>query len=106
VLGSFLEDEDLPKPVNFDALVTDSTESPFSDKLILFHSTIFMSLSIQAYGLALGNCARTDVVSAITRLSAELGIYVKDGLDLMIEHGWLERIPEAANRKELRSTNN
>lgn len=106
ILGSFLEDEDLPKPVNFDHLVTDSTESPFSDKLILFHTTIFMSLSIQAYGLALGNCARPDVVSAFTRLMAELGVYVKDGLDLMIEHGWLERIPEAANRKELRTTNN
>ncbi len=106
VLGSLLEDEDLPKPINYDALVTDSTESPFSDKLILFHSTIFMSLSIQAYGLALGNCARPDVASSITRLTAELGDYVKDGLDLMIEHGWLERVPEAANRKELRATNN
>ena len=106
VLGSLLEDEDLPKPVNFDHLVTDSTESPFSDKLLLFHSTIFMSLSVQAYGLALGNCARTDVVSSMTRLMAELGTYVKGGLDLLIEHGWLERLPEAANRKELRTTNN
>lgn len=106
VLGSFLEDEDLPKPVNFDHLVTDSTESPYSDKLLLFHSTIFMSLSIQAYGLALGNCARPDVAATFARLTAELGIYVKDGLDLLIEHGWLERIPEAANRKELRTTNN
>ena len=59
VLGSFLEDEDLPKPINYDALVTDSTESPFSDKLILFHSTIFISLSIQAYGLALGKLCKT-----------------------------------------------
>jgi len=106
VLGSLLEDEDLPKPINYDALVTDSTESPFSDKLILFHSVIFMSLSIQAYGLALGNCARSDVVTSITRLMAELGAYVKDGLDLLIEHGWLERVPEAANRRELRATNN
>jgi hypothetical protein len=37
---------------------------------------------------------------------SELGIYVKDGLDLLIEHGWLERVPETANRKELRTTNN
>ena len=37
---------------------------------------------------------------------AELGAYVKDGLDLLIEHGRLERVPEAANRKELRTTNN
>lgn len=106
VLGSFLEDEDLPKPINYDYLVTDSTESPYSDKLMMFHSTIFLAHSISGYGLALANCARTDIVASLTRLMAEFGDYVKDGLDLMIENGWLERIPEAANRKELRKTNN
>jgi len=106
VLGSLLEDEDLPKPINYDYLVTDSIESPYSDKLIMFHSTIFLAHSISGYGLALANCARTDIVASLTRLIAELGDYVKDGLDLMIENGWLERVPEAANRKELRTMNN
>ena len=105
VLGSLLEDEDLPKPINYDYLVTDSNEAPYSDKLMMFHSTIFLAHSISGYGLALANCARTDIVASLTRLMAELGDYVKDGLDLMIENGWLERIPEAANRKELRTTN-
>jgi len=106
VLGSLLEDEDLPKPINYDYLVTDSRESPYSDKLMMFHSTIFLAHSISGYGLALANCARTDIVASLTRLMAEFGDYVKDGLDLMIENGWLERVPEAANRKELRTTNN
>ncbi|TGE35572.1 DUF3231 family protein [Desulfosporosinus fructosivorans] len=105
VLGSLMEDEDLPKPINFDYLVTDSTESPYSDKLMMFHATIFLAHSISGYGLALANCARTDIIADITRLMAEFGDYVKDGLDLMIENGWLERVPEAANRKELRTTN-
>ncbi|TGE35683.1 DUF3231 family protein [Desulfosporosinus fructosivorans] len=74
--------------------------------MLLFHTTIFMSLSITSYGLALSYCARPDVASSIARLQLELGGYVKDGLDLMIEHGWLERIPETANRRELRTTNN
>lgn len=73
---------------------------------MLFHSTIFLAHSISGYGLASANCARTDIVTTITRLVAELGDYVKDGLDLMIENGRLERVPEAANRKELRTTNN
>jgi len=33
-------------------------------------------------------------------------LYVKDGLDIIIKNGWLERVPETANRKELRTTNN
>lgn len=105
VLGSFLDDEDLPKSINYDALVTDSTESPYSDKLILFHLTVFLAHSISGYGLALANCARPDVVVSFSRLMTELADYVKDGLDLMIENGWLERVPETANRKELRTTN-
>ena len=72
----------------------------------MFHSTVFLAHSISGYGLALANCARTDIVSSVTRLMAEFGDYVKDGLDLMIENGWLERVPEAANRKEIRTTNN
>jgi hypothetical protein len=73
---------------------------------MMFHSTIFLAHSISGYGLALANCARTDIVATLPRLMAELGDYVKDGLDLMIGNGWLERVPEAANRKELRTSNN
>ena len=40
---------------------------------------------------------------SIIRLSAEVADYVKGGLDLMIKQGWLERVPEASNRKALRS---
>ncbi len=40
---------------------------------------------------------------SITRLTAEMADYAKDGLDLMIENGWLERVPEAANRLDLRT---
>ncbi|SPF33629.1 hypothetical protein SBF1_1230005 [Candidatus Desulfosporosinus infrequens] len=37
-----------------------------------------------------------------SRIIAELVLYAKDDADLMIEFGWLERVPEAANRKELK----
>ena len=106
VLGSLLEDEDLPKPISYNSHVTDSTESPYSDKLIMFHATVFLAHSISGIGLALANCARPDVITSFSRLVSEVGDYVKDGLDLMIENGWLERVPETANRKELRVTNN
>jgi len=103
VLRSLLKDEDLPIPITYQSLVTDSTESPFSDKLLLFHLSVFISNSITQVGFATANCARLNLVVTTTRLVAELTDYVKDGIDLSIKNGWLERISETAERKELRT---
>ncbi|KJR48844.1 hypothetical protein UF75_0731 [Desulfosporosinus sp. I2] len=44
---------------------------------------------------------RKDVALSFSRLMAEILDYVKDGADLLIENGWLEKVPEAADRQEL-----
>ena len=94
-------DEDLPIPITYQDQITDSTESPFSDKLILFHLSVFVGHSITELGYATANCARMDLVVTFARLVAELTDYVKDGIDLSIENGWFEKIPETAERKGL-----
>ena len=101
VLGDILEGEDLPKPETFDYHVTSSKESPFSDRLILFHYTVVLAYTILGYGFALTNSVRKDISATFVRLIAELLNFAEDGVDLMIEHNWLERPPGAANRKEL-----
>ena len=103
VLSSLLLEEDLAIPTASNNQVTESTESPFSDKLILFNVVAFSSLSMTALGIALANCARKDILLSLSRLNAEVANYAKGGLDLMIKQGWLERTPEAPNRKALRS---
>jgi hypothetical protein len=101
VLGDILEGEDLPVPKTYDYEVTTSEESPFSDRLILTHYTIVLAYTILGYGFALTNSARKDLVTTFTRLISELLTFSKDGTDLLIEHNWLERPPETANRPEL-----
>ncbi|WP_040413104.1 DUF3231 family protein [Desulfosporosinus sp. OT] len=69
---------------------------------MLFQTTIAMARIILVYGLALTNSARKDVVLALSRrLMAEIIEFSKDGVDLLIENGWLERVQETANRQEL-----
>jgi len=99
--SSILKDEDLPAPMLWRSEVTDSTESPFSDRLMLFHLMFSITYSITANGFALGNCTRTDLVSGFSKAVLDLGIYGKEGLDLMIEKGWLEEIPPTADRKRI-----
>ena len=56
---------------------------------------------MSGFGLGLAQCTRKDISVAFTRLLAELLGYAKDGADLMIENGWLEKVPENFSQKEL-----
>ena len=101
VLGSALNDEDINVPIISEILVTDSKESTHSDKLILVHVTTILSFVISGYGTALTSTARIDLVSMYRGFINEILTLTKEGAELMIEAGWLERIPETADRKKL-----
>lgn len=81
--------------------VTDSTESPFSDKLMMNFITALIGTSIGQYGMAMSMSPRHDLSLMYTHLIAEIGKYCNDGANLLIENGWMEQPPMAANRKHL-----
>lgn len=56
-LAETLEREDLPVPTTSDFEITTSQQSPFSDRLVMFHVTVVTAFSISGYGHALTNCA-------------------------------------------------
>ncbi|MDT3698692.1 MAG: DUF3231 family protein [Thermincola sp.] len=101
VLGLLLENDGLPKPKFIDDLVTSSTQPPYSDKLMMFHTSIAMARIILVYGLGLTNSARKDVIADFLLLMGEILKYSKDGVDIMIENRWLERVPETLDRHKL-----
>lgn len=100
-LGKILADENLPEGIPFDFHITDSKQSPFSDKLMLAHSTVVTAFCLVEAGFGLTNSARKDISSTLTNIIAAILADSKNGADLMIENGWLERVPETANRSEL-----
>ena len=96
-----LKESELPASTPIDTLLTTSTESPFSDKLLLFHTTILLATGVGNYGLSMSTSQRMDLTIDYARLMAEIGLYAKDGAKLMIENKWLEEPPQAVNRKDL-----
>ncbi|MBC2724860.1 MAG: DUF3231 family protein, partial [Desulfosporosinus sp.] len=74
---------------------------PFSDRLILFHATTIVAHILNALGTGLSRMMRKDIVATYARLIADILRIAKDGADLLIKNGWLEKIPEAVNRKVL-----
>jgi hypothetical protein len=101
VFSDILLQEDLSAPMTYDAEVMGSTEAPFSDKLIMFHITGLNAFGIALYANAMAKTMRTDILAIFARLSAEIAQYAKDGIDIMIDNEWLERVPEKIPRKEL-----
>lgn len=99
--GTFLQDEDLPVPMTLDAAISNSTEQIFSDKLLMFHVMAMIASGIGFYGAAMAASPRRDLGLKYATLIPEILLYLEDGANLMIKHGWMEEPPQANDRDKL-----
>ncbi|GAA0470780.1 DUF3231 family protein [Alkalibacillus silvisoli] len=103
VFSTIMRENDLPVPMTWDTEVTDHTSFVFSDKLMLFLTTFLNSLGLSYYGLSMANSPRHDLGAHYTKMMAEVAQFTQDGTNLMIDYGWLEQPPQAANRNKLKN---
>ncbi|MFD1953029.1 DUF3231 family protein [Paenibacillus thailandensis] len=101
ILTRLLHKDDLSSIPLMNHLVTDSTVSPFSDKLMVTHKMDMFTMRTRTYGNALSFSARHDVTAAFARFIIEVGNYVEDGANTLIDMGWMEQPPQAADREAL-----
>ena len=104
-LTKVMHKDNLPVPMSFESEVTASKESPFSDKLMLYHIG-FLAQTAQIYhGAGLASAMRTDLGVAYEKAILKNLIVNKNWLDIMVKNKWLEQPPLAPNRKELAQDN-
>jgi hypothetical protein len=101
IFSSALKREKLPVPMHSGELVTDSTISPFSDKLMMQHVVILGSIGIGNYATSVASSLRHDLSVSYSRLIVEAANYGEDGINIMIENGWLEEPLRTIDRREL-----
>lgn len=56
---------------------------------------------IGQYGMSMSLSPRHDIAVQYSRLMVEIANYANDGASIMIENGWMEQPPMAADRKGL-----
>lgn len=98
---AILQQDYLPIPENWDNEITDSTVSPFSDKLIMFHAGFLVNAALTYYGASIGTSFRSDIIvnySKVFTHAMEAGVL---SFNIMVKHGWFEKQPEAIDRKSL-----
>jgi hypothetical protein len=101
-----LMDNDVQPPISSDIAITDSTISPFSDKLMLFLMGLLSALGLGNYSTSAAASQRSDLVLNYERLSLEIAQYAKDGADIMISNEWLEQPPGTMDKGKLAKNKN
>ena len=96
-----LHDENLPAPSFLDDLVTTSTFSPFSDKIMLFHKMDMFSMKIRGFGNSIAVNGRHDVGLVYTKSFTKIASFVESAAKIYIEKGWMELAPHAPEREKL-----
>jgi hypothetical protein len=90
--------EHIQAPSYLDHLVTPSTYPPFSDKIMLFHKVDMFAMKIRSFGNSLAVTARRDINLLYARTLMNIGLFVDDGMNILINKGWLESPPKAFDR--------
>lgn len=102
IFSSVLREDDVVAPTGSDTFVTaESSSAPFSDKLMMYHTTGMITLGIGFYGVSISTNIRRDLATHYMRLAEEIMLYSEDGANIMIDNEWLEEPPRMVDRQEL-----
>ncbi|WP_010529045.1 DUF3231 family protein [Lentibacillus jeotgali] len=93
-LNQKIKKENLDPPSFPEFEVTDSTVSPFSDKLMMGHVAFLAGIGISDYGMAMGQSQRADLIFLYGKLITGAQRYAKSSADLAIKNKWLEQPPQ------------
>lgn len=101
IFSEILTDSDITTPMTRDNGVTDSTTRVFSDKLMLFLISVLSASGQGNYATASTASMRYDIAINYQRLSVEIALFAKSGLEMMLKHNWMEEPPQSADRSAL-----
>ncbi|MFP7225388.1 DUF3231 family protein, partial [Priestia filamentosa] len=99
--SSLLIQDNLHLPQSLETEVTNSTVSPFSDKLMLLQTGFLFGVAVTYYNASVISSMRADISAHCEKAGLNsLWIYSRIGKS-MIDHKWMEEPPRAEDRKKL-----
>jgi hypothetical protein len=100
-MSSLLLESDLQAPSTWAGVVTDSTQSPFSDKLMMYNTSLLAIFGLGSNSIGAAFSFRSDLIFKMGRILKNTFEFAEDGGKIMTKHGWLEEPPQAADRHQL-----
>jgi hypothetical protein len=92
---------DIQPPATWGANATDSTVAPFSDKLMMYCTSLFCSFGLGSTALGTAFSLRSDLPLKMASEAKDILTYGRDGGRIMAKNGWLEEPPSMQDRNNL-----
>ncbi|WP_338450025.1 DUF3231 family protein [Niallia oryzisoli] len=92
---------DVPSAEPSGGNVTASTVSPFSDKLMMYCTSLLCSFSMGGNSLGTAFSMRNDLSAKMSVFMKDIFEYAHKGAKIMIKNGWMEEPPQMVERKQI-----
>jgi len=100
-LSDILLQSDIKSPSTWAGKITESTQTPFSDKLMLYINSLIASTSLGFTALGTSFSFRSDLPVMLGFISKNTFDYAKKGAEIMIANKWMEEPPQMEDRNQL-----
>jgi len=92
---------DIQPPSAWTGKATDSTRPPFSDKLMMYLTSLVSSSAIGITAIGTSFSLRSDLHFKFALIAKDAFDYAKQGSKIMIAHKWMEEPPQMEDRNQL-----
>lgn len=100
-LGEFLRQDYIEPPATHAGKATNSTVAPFTDKLMMYNTSILTTFGLGSNALGGAFSLRSDLPAKMAFLAKDIFDFAKQGGKIMIKNGWMEEPPQVENRNQL-----
>jgi len=100
-LSSTLLQSDIQPSTPWAGKATSSQISPFSDKLMMFLTSIIASAGIGYTAMGTSFSMRSDLHLKFAMFAKNIFSFTKEGGKIMIKHNWMEEPPQMEDRNQL-----
>ena len=98
-LGEFLRENFIEPPATHAGKATTSKSPPFSNKLMMYHTSLLTSFGLGSNALGGAFSLRNDLPLKMGFLAKDIYTFAQDGGKIMIKNGWMEEPPQMEDRK-------
>jgi hypothetical protein len=100
-LSNIMMQSDIQPPSTWAGKATDSTNPPFTDKLMMYITSLISSSAVAFNVLGTTYSMRSDLQLKLGLISKDIFQFAKEGAELMIKHRWMEEPPQMEDRNQL-----
>ncbi|MFC0469005.1 DUF3231 family protein [Halalkalibacter kiskunsagensis] len=100
-LSETLLQSGVPTPEPSGGHATRSTVAPFSDKLMMYCTSLFCSFALGGSSLGTAFSLRNDLPAKMFIFMKDTFEYAHKGAKIMIKNGWMEEPPQMEERKQI-----